>query len=59
MTLREQVRNKFEELNFDADKTIDWIISIKTASIEKKKKAFWILTEFPEYGEPKLKKDGR
>lgn len=64
MTLEEQIREKFEEFEFDSDKVIDWIFSFKETSLEKKKKAFWILTSFPEYGEPEIiaqlkKKNGR
>lgn len=66
MTLREQIRHKFEEFEFDSDKVIDWIFSNKHAPLEKKKQAFWIMTEFPEYGEPSIlqaqrekKKNGR
>lgn len=64
MTLREQIRAKFEEHEFDSDKVLEWIMSHKQHPIEKKKEAFWILTSFPEYGEPtiikKLKeKNGR
>lgn len=62
MTLREQIRAKFEEHKFNSDKVIDWIFSHKDISLEKKKKAFWILTEFPEYGEPeilKIQRNGR
>ena len=59
MTLRQQIRAKFEEFNFDSDKVIDWIFSHKQHPLEKKKEAFWILTEFPEYGEPKILNNGR
>lgn len=53
MTLREQIRAKFEEFEFDSDKVIDWIF-LQTKDNERRKKAFWILTEFPEYGEPEI-----
>lgn len=59
MTLREQIRAKFEEFQFDSDKVIDWIFSNKQAPLEKKLKSFWIMTEFPEYGEPKILRNGR
>ena len=59
MTLREQVRAKFEEFKFDSDKVIDWIFSNKQAPLEKKKQAFWIMAEFPEYGEPQILRNGR
>lgn len=54
MTLSEQVRAKFEEFEFDSDKVIDWLFENKQAPLEKKLKAFWIMTEFPEYGEPSI-----
>jgi len=54
MTLTEQIRAKFEETKFDSDKVIDWIFSNKDSVLEKKKKAFCILTTFPEYGEPEI-----
>lgn len=53
MSLEEQVRAKFEEFKFDSDKVVDWIFQ-QPASQDKKKKAFWILTKFPEYGEPTI-----
>ena len=59
MTLREQVRSKFEEFKFDSDKVIDWIFENKQAPLEKKKRAFWIMTEFPEYAEPEILKKQR
>ena len=53
MTLREQIREKFEEAEYDSDKVIDWLFE-QSKDLEKIKKAFWILTTFPEYGEPEI-----
>lgn len=53
MTLTEQIRAKFEEVEFNSDKVIDWIFE-QTKNNEKRKKAFNILTTFPEYGEPSI-----
>lgn len=53
MTLKEQVRQKFEQENFNAVAVINWIMS-QPVDIEKKKKAFFILASFPEYGEPEI-----
>lgn len=58
MTLTEQIRAKFEEFEFDSDKVIDWIFT-QTTDSEKRKKAFWILAAFPEYGEPEILKKQR
>lgn len=53
MTLKEQIRQKFEQENFNAVAVINWIMS-QHVDIEKKKKAFFILASFPEYGEPEI-----
>lgn len=53
MTLKEQVRQKFEHENFNAVAVINWIMA-QPVDIEKKKKAFFILASFPEYGEPEI-----
>lgn len=48
MTMHEQIRQKFEEFKFDTDKFFAWLFA-QQSTIEKKKKAFFILITFPEY----------